>query len=148
MKTTFYEIGIGDILYYVEFENSILKTNSEIKTTTVIGAQTTNTPYVMKITLSNGTTIFANWNCYIHKVDKGSDNLYSIVRPITCTIYSTDENALKEEAINLVEKITKRLKDVQKEIHDELMTLSVAEHLAKGLETKKKEKIVLETVIV
>lgn len=148
MKTTFYEISIGDILYYVEFENSILKTNSEIKTATVIGAQTTNTPYVMKITLSNGTTIFANWNCHMHKVDKGGDSLYNIVRPITCTIYSTDENSVKEEAINLVEKITKRLTDVQKKIHDELMNLSVAEHLVKGLETKKKEKIVLETVIV
>ena len=148
MKTTFYELKIGDILYYIEFENSELKTNSEIKTVTVIGTQTTSTPYVMKITLSNGITIFANWNCHLHKVDKSSDNFYNVVKPVTCTIYSTDEETLKNETKTLVEKITKRLTDVKKEIHDELMKLSVVEHLVKDLKTKKKEEIVLETVIV
>ena len=59
---TFYEVKIGDVIYFADIENSVLVDKEKINSATVILTHTTSVPYEVEITLSNSRKFNTNWN--------------------------------------------------------------------------------------
>ena len=60
METTFIELKIGDPVYFVTIEKSVIKDGTKINTATIIGKTNTLRPYETELTLSNSDKIFVN----------------------------------------------------------------------------------------
>lgn len=148
---TFYEVKIGDIIYFADIENSKLVDKEKINSATVISAHKTSIPYEVEITLSNSRKFNANWNLDTHVIHKNKDmELYysSATTPTSCSIYSTEANCIKEEIARISEKKYNRLASHQKKVNDEMINMSALQVLSMKLKAPENAEVVSEIVVV
>ena len=144
----------GDILYYVDVQNTVLKTKCEIKTAGIVSI-TKKSPdsYDLVIILSNGDTLYANQNNDVAELNNNSDTqvtplLKNILKPIDAKIYATTPKAVED---HLKGEIAKRLKvtfTYSQIFQNEQVKLAGLRTLADLLKYKKPEEVTVETVVV
>lgn len=151
MEATFIELKIGDPVYFVTIEKSVIKDGTKINTATIIGKTNTLRPYETELTLSNSDKIFVNWNCDTH-VEKDNNNPdlydYGALLPISCKIYATNEKSLKEEISNTIEKKYNKLNFYQDKIKKQMLDLATMEMINNNLKIEKITELVSETVVI
>jgi hypothetical protein len=151
MEMTFYEVKIGDTIYFADIENSVLVDKEKINSATVILANKTSIPYEVEITLSNSKKFKANWNldtCVIYKCRDMELYYSSATLPTSCSIYSPDANCIKEEIARISEKKYRRLEAHQKKVNDEMINMSALQVLSRRMKVVENTEVVSETVVV
>ena len=151
MEMTFYEVKIGDVIYFADIENSVLVDKEKINSATVILTHTTSVPYEVEITLSNSRKFNTNWNldtCVNYKLKDMEQYYLSATTPTSCSIYSPNADCVKKEIARISEKKYNRLASHQKKVNDEMFNMSALQVLSMKLKTPENAEVVSETVVV
>ena len=144
----------GDLLFYVNIENSVLKTNCEIKTAEIVSI-TKKSPesYDLVIILNNGDTLYVNQNSEVFENSNNSKNnvppiLRDIVKPIDAKIYATTAKKLEEHLFTRISTNLGSIFTYIRILQNEQVKLAGLKTLAGLLKYKEPEEITVEAVVV
>lgn len=144
----------GDRLFYVDVQNSVLKSKCEIKTAEIVSI-TKKSPesYDLVIILDNGDTLYVNQNNDVAELDNHSDTqvpplLKDILKPIDAKIYATTPKAVEDHLKTRIENGLKVTFTYNQIFQNEQVKLAGLRTLAKLLKYKKPEEVTTAAVVV
>ena len=144
----------GDRLFYVDVQNSVLKSKCEIKTAEIVSI-TKKSPesYDLVIILDNGDTLYASQNNEIVELNNNSDTgvpplLKDILKPIDAKIYATTPKRVEEHLKTRIENGLKVTFTYNQIFQNEQVKLAGLRTLAGLLKYKKPEEVTVEAVVV
>ena len=144
----------GDVLYYVDVQNSVLKSKCEIKTAEIVSI-TKKSPdsYELVIILGNGDTLYVNQNKDVAELDNHSDTqvpplLKDILKPIDAKIYATTPKAVEDHLKGRIAACLKVTFTYNQIFQNEQVKLAGLRTLAGLLKYKKPEEITVAAVVV
>lgn len=154
MEKTFLTMEKGDRLFYVDVQNSVLKSKCEIKTAEIVSI-TKKSPesYDLVIILDNGDTLYASQNNEIAELNNNSHTgvppiLKDIVKPIDAKIYATTTKKLEEHLFTRISTNLGSIFTYIRILQNEQVKLAGLKTLAGLLKYKKPEEITVEAVVV
>ena len=144
----------GDVLYYVDVQNSVLKSKCEIKTSEIVSI-TKKSPdsYDLVIILGNGDTLYVNQNNDVAELDNHSDTqvpplLKDILKPIDAKIYATTPKAVEDHLKGRIAAGLNVTFAYNQIFQNEQVKLAGLRTLAGLLKYKKPEEITTAAVVV
>lgn len=154
MEKTFLTMEKGDALYYVDVQNSVLKSKCEIKTTDIVSI-TKKSPdsYDLVIILGNGDTLYVSQNNDVAELDNHSDTqvpplLKDILKPIDAKIYATTPKAVEDHLKGRIAAGLKVTFTYNQIFQNEQVKLAGLRTLAGLLKYKKPEEVTVAAVVV
>lgn len=154
MEKTFLTMEKGDHLYYIDVQDSVIKTKSEIKTAEIVSiVKKEPTSYDLLITLDNGDTLCASQNNEVAELDNHSTlnvppMLKDLIKPIDAKIYATRPDTVKDylkgKVLNNLKSVFAHIDALQKE----QVKLAGIKMLCDMVKYKKPEEVTVETVVV
>ena len=154
MEKTFLTMEKGDRLFYVDVQNSVLKSKCEIKTAEIVSI-TKKSPesYDLVIILDNSDTLYASQNNEIVEMDNNSDTgipplFKDILKPIDAKIYATTPKRVEDHLKTRIENGLRVTFTYSQIFQNEQVKLAGLRTLAKLLKYKKPEEVTTAAVVV
>ena len=154
MEKTFLTMEKGDRLYYIDVQDSVIKTKCEIKTAEIVSiVKKEPASYDLLITLDNGDTLCASQNGEVAELANNTDTqvppiLKDIIKPIDAKIYATRPETVKDylkgKAINNLKSVFAHIDELQKE----QVKLAGIKMLCDMIKYKKVEEVTTAAVVV